>query len=101
MPDTPKSLTQDAAEAVETIVRKASPLSIGIAVVLAVLIGGSGMVFYINRETIVKLFETAKEVDHLHMEHDHCQTELAALKLRVTANETEIRELRAKLTAAN
>lgn len=78
---------------VKEIVRKASPLSISIAVVLLMVFGG----FWLNASSLVailaapdRLKRLEDAVEHCHKDKVQLEVEIQALRMKVTALENEI-----------
>lgn len=93
------SLADDAFHLAGEGLRRASPLSISMAIIVLSLIGSLGVFLYFNKETIVRLFEIGSDVKALQNAHDHCHAELAAIKQEVTQLRTEVQELRIRVAA--
>lgn len=87
----------DIAGVVDGVVRRASPLSIGMAIVLAVIFFGVGGTLYFNKDTIVRLVEVSHDVEHLKQAHDKCHAELTAIKQQVEQLRNEMAQLKARL----
>lgn len=88
----------DAGKEVATaVIRKASPLTIGIAVVLAVFFAGLITLLYLGKDTILKVVETSYQVDRLKADHDHCHTELTEVKAEVRTLRSKVERLESKV----
>lgn len=100
-------------ETINTVIRKASPLSVGIALVLSVL----GVICWFSRDVISKALDSHAEVEKVQMqmdfnkqraeieiaglkrEHDHCQENLAAMSKSIEAANTAITELKSEVAS--
>lgn len=83
-------------DAIKTAARRASPLTIGIAVIIV----SAGLFLWFNRETLLRMQETYMDVQHLKYAHDHCYEELSEVKARLSVTEREVQRLKDR-TAQN
>lgn len=100
-------------ETINTIVRKASPLSVGIALCLAIV----GVIAWFHRDVISKALDSHAELEKVQMQmnfnkqraeleiaalktdHDHCQESLAAMSKSIEAANTAITELKSEVAS--
>lgn len=81
-------------DAATEVVRKASPFSIGMAIVLAVIFLGMGSIVYFNRDTIKHFVDITNDVKHLQDAHDRCHASMAVLQAEVQTLRIEIASLK-------
>lgn len=91
------SLIREVGDVADEVVRKASPFSIGMAIILAVIFVGVGGMVLANKDTIIRLVEAGHEVKHLQKAHDQCHEEMAALKTEVAFLRAEVNKLKDRL----
>lgn len=100
-------------ETINTVIRKASPLSVGIALVLSVV----GVIGWFHRDVISKALDSHAELEKVHMQmdfnkqrseleiaalktdHDHCQETLKAVNDSIKQLQSEVASLKAKSVA--
>lgn len=109
----------DLVEPAKDIIRKASPLSISIAAVMATLIVCIAGGFWLNRDVLGKALDSGHELEKFRLEatfaqqkaeleitslkreHDHCHETVDALTKRLEKAEGEIASLKEKQSIAN
>lgn len=100
-------------ETLNTVIRKASPLSVGMALVLAVL----GVIGWFHRDVISKALDSSAELEKVRMQmefnsqkasiemaalknhHDHCQETLKTVNESIKQLQSEVASLKAKSVA--
>jgi hypothetical protein len=101
-------------ETINTVIRKASPLSVGIALCLAIL----GVIGWFHRDVISKALDSSSELAKVRMQmdfnqqkatlemaalkthHDHCQETLKSVNDSIKQLQSEVASLKAKSVAS-
>lgn len=96
--ETPKAeMFERVDEAVERVVRKASPLSISLAVVIVALVGSVGLLIYFNKDVFISFNKAMHELDHLQQAHEECEQNMKAAKSRIGELEAKVSRLEDRL----
>lgn len=95
--DKVKEEAQDLTDIGKDIVARTPARALGWAVVLVVLFGGFSGLFYLAKDTVVKVFEMQSDVKHLHAEHELCRAELVTMKAEVKELRGEVDRLKARV----
>ena len=84
-------------EAVERVVRKASPLSISLAVVIVALVGSVGLLIYFNKDVFISFNRAMHDLEHLQQAHEMCEQNMKAAKSQISELEEKVSRLEIRL----